>query len=143
MKITPDEITQAANQIMVDEGLELKPYRCTSDALTIGYGRNLDSMGITQAEAEMMLTNDVRGAMVDAMRFVPLDCWDVLSTSRRSVLINMAFNLGLTRLSKFKNFRQALIEHDYPRASVEMMDSRWARQVGNRAERLSEIMREG
>ena len=137
-----DEITQAANQIMIDEGLELKPYRCTSDALTIGYGRNLDSMGIRQDEAELMLRNDVKGAMADAMKFIPLDCWDNLSTPRRSVIINMAFNLGLTRLSKFKNFRQALTEHEYPRASVEMMDSRWARQVGNRAVRLSEIMSE-
>jgi lysozyme len=126
---------------MIDEGLELKPYRCTADALTIGYGRNLDSMGIRQDEAELMLRNDVKDAKVDAMRFISLDCWDNLSTPRRSVIINMAFNLGLTRLSKFKNFRQALIQHDYHMASVEMLDSQWARQVGNRAIRLSEIMK--
>ena len=136
-----DEITEAANQLMIDEGLELKPYRCTADALTIGYGRNLDSMGIRQDEAELMLRNDVKDARVDAMRFIPLDCWDNLSTPRRSVIINMSFNLGLTRLSKFKNFRQALIQHDYHRASVEMLDSQWARQVGNRAIRLSETMK--
>ena len=136
-----DEVTLAANQLMIDEGLELKPYRCTADALTIGYGRNLDSMGIRQDEAELMLRNDVRDARDDAMKFIPSDCWEQLSTSRKSVVINMAFNLGLTRLSKFKNFKQALTQHDYHRASVEMLDSQWARQVGNRALRLSEIMK--
>ena len=46
-------------QLALHEGLRLKPYKCTSGALTIGYGRNLDARGITEAEAEMMLSHDI------------------------------------------------------------------------------------
>jgi lysozyme len=54
----------------------------------------------------------------------------------QEILVNMMFNLGRTRLSKFKNFREALKEKDFARAAVEGRDSLWYRQVGNRAERL-------
>ena len=54
----------------------------------------------------------------------------------QEVCVNMMFNLGRTRLSKFKNFREALEDKDYARAAVEGRDSLWYRQVGNRAERL-------
>ena len=54
----------------------------------------------------------------------------------KEVLVNMMFNMGRTRLSGFKNFKKALDEGDWSKAAVEGRDSKWYRQVTNRAERL-------
>jgi lysozyme len=59
------------------------------------------------------------------------------------VIINMAFNLGVYRLGKFHKMRQAVYSSDWNRAADEMLDSRWAQQVGERAQRLAQMMREG
>ena len=69
--------------------------------------------------------------------------WSELDDTRQRVLANMAFNLGLPRLGKFKNFLAAVQEQDWEKAAVEMMDSKWATQVGNRAVRLKEKMLNG
>ena len=132
----------ATEQLKVDEGLRLQPYRCTAGALTIGYGRNLDAVGITQEEADIMLRADVEIAEKGAQALVGT-AWDNLSTARQAVLINMTFNLGRTRLAAFKNFLAALRASDYQTAADEMLDSRWATQVGDRAQRLARQMRHG
>ena len=69
--------------------------------------------------------------------------WNELDDTRQRVLANMAFNLGLPRLGKFKKFLAAVQEQDWEKAAVEMMDSKWATQVGNRAVRLREKMLNG
>ena len=69
--------------------------------------------------------------------------WNDLDDTRQRVLANMAFNLGLPRLGKFKKFLAAVQEQDWEKAAVEMMDSKWATQVGNRAVRLKEKMLNG
>tara|TARA_R100000773_G_C4218254_1_gene116744 strand:- start:579 stop:1019 length:441 start_codon:yes stop_codon:yes gene_type:complete len=69
--------------------------------------------------------------------------WSELDDTRQRVLANMAFNLGLPRLGKFKKFLAAVQEQDWENAAVEMMDSKWATQVGNRAVRLKEKMLNG
>ena len=70
-----------------------------------------------------------------------LDFWYDLTPERRSVLINMAYNLGVNGLINFKKMIAALKIGDYEKASVEMKDSKWYRQVGNRAVRLRQEMR--
>lgn len=62
--------------------------------------------------------------------------WEEFPDEVQQILVNMMFNMGRTRLSKFKNFRAALEDHDWSRAAVEGRDSLWYRQVTNRAERL-------
>ena len=132
----------AVQQIKTDEGLRLKPYHCTAGALTIGYGRNLDAVGITEAEADAMLRVDIEIAERGAEALVG-NVWGQLSPARQAVLINMTFNLGRTRLAAFKNFLAALRAADYNTAASEMLDSRWANQVGDRATRLADAMRRG
>jgi len=132
----------ATQQLKTDEGLRLKPYRCTAGALTIGYGRNLDAVGITEEEADLMLRVDVEIAERGAKALVG-NVWDQLSPARQAVLINMTFNLGRTRLAAFKNFLAALRAADYQTAADEMLDSRCANQVGDRATRLADQMRNG
>lgn len=125
-------------QLMHDEGLRLHPYRDTVGKLTIGFGRNLDDVGITREEAEIMLDNDIEQVRSELSRF---DWFEQLDAKRRDVIMNMCFNLGLPTLLKFENMIAALSAHQYQRAADEMLDSLWARQVGKRAERLAKTMR--
>ena len=123
-----------------DEGLRLKPYRCTAGKLTIGYGRNLEDKGITEPEAYHLLTHDIMDAMNEADTF---PWYRGLDDVRKAVVINMIFNLGINRFSGFKRMIAHIGQGAYDRASVEMLDSRWAEQVGQRAIRLSKEMRDG
>ena len=128
------------NQIKRHEGFRKHVYQCTAGYNTIGIGRNLDSVGITENEAEYLLNNDLQEAVKMARS---LNCYKKLSRRRKQVLINMIFNIGLPRLKGFKKFLKALDDEDYPLAAFEMLDSKWATQVGNRAIELSEQMKEG
>ena len=120
------------------EGYRDKLYTCTAGKITVGYGRNLSDNGIRRDEAELMLKNDM--AECEAVLSDRIPCWLELSETRQGVLINMMYNLGWPRLSKFKNMLKALETNDYQLAAIEMLDSRWAKQVGRRATELSLIM---
>jgi lysozyme len=123
------------------EGLRLKPYRCSADKLTVGYGRNLDDVGISEEEAEMLLLNDLLTANIEVEnRFV---WFEDLDEVRKAVVVNMIFNLGIARFSAFKKTISLIEEGSYSEAAQEMLDSRWANQVGSRANELSEMMRTG
>ena len=123
------------------EGLRLKPYRCTAGKLTIGYGHNLDDNGITEDQAELMLVEDVAAVEKELSHNLP---WFAdLDIVRQSVLIDMAFNLGWPRLSNFKKSLAYMESGEFDEAAMEMLDSRWANQVGKRALRLADMMRMG
>ena len=128
-------------QLIDHEGERLKPYRCSEGFLTIGVGRNLETKGITKEESRFMLAHDIADAERDARIFFPE--FGYLSANRQIVLIDMAFNLGLGGLLKFRRFQQALEKRDYEWAAREMDDSKWASQVGRRADTLIEMMRNG
>jgi len=121
------------------EGYRSRPYYCTEGKYTVGYGRNLDDNGIRKDEAQLMLANDLKDC--ESQVEDNIDCFNKLSEVRQAVLINMVFNLGWPRLSKFNKMLLALDNGDFGRASEEMLDSRWARQVGNRAIELSDMMK--
>jgi|TARA_R100001460_G_scaffold107361_1_gene155998 lysozyme len=124
-----------------DEGVRFKPYHCSADKLTIGVGRNLDDVGISEAESDFLLANDIDNCVSELKR--TFNWYEGLSNVRQRVMINMCFNLGLSRLMNFKNFLGAVESKDYTKAGVEMLDSKWARQVGPRATRLKDMMVEG
>ena len=128
-------------QLRIDEDVRAKPYRDTVGKLTIGVGRNLDDVGLHPDEIALMLDNDIVAAELTARVLFP--SFDGLSVNRRAVLVNMAFNLGQARLSGFGNMRAAVAAGEFYRAAEEMLDSKWAQQVGIRAQRLALQMREG
>lgn len=134
-----DWIVDVRDDLKRDEGLRLKPYRDTVGKLTIGYGRNLDDVGITEDEAEYMLEGDIEHVLEQLDRTLPW--WNDLNESRKRALVNMAFNLGIGGLLKFKKMLAALKAGDYEHAAVEALDSRWAKQVGQRADRIAELLK--
>ncbi len=132
---------ELTEQLKKHEGFRRKPYHCTADKLTIGYGRNIEDNGLTRDEAEYLLRNDIKAAEEGAKTLVKN--FDRLSPARQDVIINMVFNIGMTRLSGFKKMLSALKDEDFAKASDEMLDSKWAVQVGSRATELSQTMRRG
>ena len=149
-----------AEQLQRDEGLRLDPYpdvsaRPNRDALlslweafvqaggtvAIGYGRNLSLRRISHGEARALLEHDVQAVTVEVLAELQ---WSArLTEPRRGVLVNMAYNLGLGGLKTFRMMLAAAERGDWGAAAAEMMDSRWARQVGPRAERLAKQMENG
>ena len=139
--MSPEAKERLRRLLIVHEGLRLKPYRCPAGYLTIGVGRNLEARGISREEAMVLLENDIAEAEAAARGFFP--AFDRLEEPRQAVLVDMAFNLGAVRLGGFRRFRAALERGDFEQAAREMLDSKWAEQVGPRARRLAEMMRRG
>lgn len=123
------------------EGLRLKPYRDTKGKLTIGVGRNLDDVGITREEALLLLNNDLVRVRREVERAFPW--FSRLNPVRKNVVLNMVFNLGLPRFRGFTKTITAIEAKDWERAAREMLESRWAKQVGRRAQELAAMMKEG
>ena len=129
-------------QLIRHEGLRLKPYRCTAGKLTIGIGRNLEDCGISQTEAYVLLENDIQNCEKQLLDEIP-EIYNSLDEVRKSVLLNMCFNMGIKGLLSFKNTLAFVAAGDWERAANGMLASKWAKQVGRRAIELSELMRKG
>lgn len=128
----------ARKMIKENEGLRLQVYRCTADKQTIGYGRNLEDKGINKIEAEFMLRNDIDE--ID-MQLSQNGLLGLLDPAREAVLYDMAYQMGITGLLKFKNMLSALKSGDYITAAHELLDSKYAKQTPSRAERNADIIR--
>jgi lysozyme len=129
------------NQLIRHEGLRLTPYRCTAGKLTIGVGRNLDDNGISRDEAMTMLDNDIFASTQELYTRFPITL--EMDHVRTLCLVNMLFNLGSSRLAKFKKMWAAIEQQDWEEAANQMLDSMWADQVGRRAVELADQMRTG
>ena len=144
-----DQVTALRAQLIVDEGLRLKPYRDSVGKLTIGVGRNLDDKGISHDEAMALLDRDIAEHMALLDRELPW--WQRMDETRQLVLANMAFNLGVGptpeqpdgKLLQFKNTLDHMARGEYDAAADGMAASVWAKQVGVRADRLVIAMRTG
>ena len=123
------------------EGLRLKPYLCPAGKLTIGYGHNIEDNGITEEIAVKLLDTDLANAEREVR--AKFSSYAKLNEARQFVLVDMCFNIGINRLLTFKKMFAALAKGEYHTAAREMLNSRWAVQVGNRAKTLAEIMKSG
>lgn len=132
------------SQLKRHEGLELEAYICPAGALTIGYGHNCNSSPvagvrqvgdvISRTVADMLLFEDVAMSAAELDRVLPW--WRELSEPRQAVILNMHFNLGWPKLSKFKKFLAAAEAGDWNEAAFQMGDSKWADQVKGRSREL-------
>lgn len=130
-------LNDLVNDLKRDEGFRSRPYKDTVGKLTIGYGRNLDDVGISESEAELLLRKDVGIAYEETRERYPWIKKAPLNVQRG--LYNMAFNMGSARLAGFRKMLAALEAGNYPLAAEEALDSKWAKQVGNRAKRIAEL----
>ena len=137
MVIDPAKMRQ---QLRIHEGYETKPYTDSVGKLSIGVGRNLDDIGLSDDEIQLLLDNDINRAMKGAEKF---SWWKDLDSVRQMVVLDMLFNLGLAGFCKFRKTISYIASEDYMKAAEEMKDSRWHEQVGPRALRLEEMMRTG
>ena len=149
-------------KLIVHEGLRLQVYKDTLGIDTIGIGRNLEDRGIskeeldeldiptidhiyeygiTEADAMALAENDVQIVEEELLRAHP--CVDRLDSVRQLILVDMAFNMGVPRLCKFKKMWCAIHENKFDVAAKEMLDSRWANQVKSRATKLAHAMHTG
>ncbi len=124
-----------------DEGVRPMPYTDTVGKLTIGIGRNLTDVGLSDDEIGLMFHNDLARAIQALDKHVPW--WGRLSEPRRRALVNMTFNMGIGGLLSFKNMLRHIKRGDYDKAAVEALDSKWARQVKGRAGRVAVLIRDG
>jgi len=150
------------DELIKHEGLKLQVYKDTLGIDTIGIGRNLEDRGIsqeelddldipnmdiiyeygiTEADAVYLANNDVQIVEDELLRAHP--CVDRLDSVRQLILVDMAFNMGVPRLCKFKKMWNAIHEEKYDIAAKEMLDSRWANQVKSRATKLAHAMHTG
>lgn len=150
------------DKLVEHEGIVLNVYKDSLGIDTIGIGRNLKDRGIskeeldymdipsietvyqhgiTEADARYLAMNDIKIVENELVRVHK--CVEELDSVRQLILMDMAFNMGVPRLCKFKKMWNAVHEGNFEAASLEMMDSRWARQVGRRASKLSEAMKSG
>ena len=149
-------------KLIAHEGLRLQVYQDTLGIDTIGIGRNLEDRGITkeeldwmdmpnmdaiyehgirEADAMYLAQNDVQIVEEELLRAHP--CVEDLDAVRQLVVMDMAFNMGVPRLCKFKKMWNAIHENKFDIAAKEMLDSRWAIQVKSRSVILSNAMHNG
>ena len=150
------------DKLIEHEDMVLTVYEDSLGIETIGIGRNLKDRGISPEELEYMdipnmaivYTNgiseaDARYLAMNDIKIVENElcqvhpCVKDLDAVRQLILMDMAFNMGVPRLCKFKKMWNAIHENNFDAASIEMMDSRWARQVKSRAKKLSDAMKSG
>ena len=126
--------------ISLHEGSQSHLYLDTKQIPTIGIGRNISASGpgLRQCEISQMIQNDIEDAHSKLVRSVPF--FLSLSDVRQAVLIDMTHNLGIAGILKFAKTLAAIARQDYGTAAREMLDSKWANDVGKRARRLSAMM---
>jgi lysozyme len=116
-------------------------YRDSVGKQTIGWGRNIEDRGISDAEATLMLENDIAEHWGETRAAFPW--FDALDDVRQEVIAEMAFNMGVPTLSTFHATLGHVKRGEYLEASRQMLKSRWATQVKGRAKELSHMMRTG
>jgi lysozyme len=135
-----DYMARMRKQLIRDEGIETRPYTDTVGKLTIGVGRNLTDRGISEEEALHLLDNDI--ALCHG-ELLALPWFEKLDEVRQAAMVNLCFNMGMTKLMTFRRTLEAMRVGDYESASYALLQSKYATQVGNRAKRVSEQIRTG
>ena len=133
-------ISRLEEMLIRHEGKRSLPYECSAGKISVGVGRNLEDNPLTDDEIMYLLRNDIVRSETELNRY---SWFRMMDDARRDACINLVFNLGLTRFRQFKRMIKAFEDRDYERAADELLDSKYAFQVGQRAKELSDIIRTG
>ena len=135
-------IDQLVEDLSREEGYRAHCYTCSAGAHTVGIGRNIDEaaggLGISEDEAQYMLKNDISRCITELEN---LDWFNELDTIRQGIIIHLNFWIGTPRMLMFKNMIAALMVGDNDTAANELLDSKLARDIPGRANRLADAMR--
>ena len=144
-------IEKLKEQIKRHEGEVLEVYADSLGYLTLGVGHLIQpndpehgqpaGTPVSQEVVDKYYEIDFDTHLEETKHVIGHDVFDGLPGEIQEVLVNMCFNLGGTRLGKFRNMLNAVEDHDWERMAVEMEDSRWFKQVGRRSVELQEIVR--
>ena len=121
------------------EGSRLNMYQDTLGIWTIGVGHNIEEKGISPAVMELMLDEDIEEAISELKRSVSF--FSKMPEQVQEALVNLSFNMGIPRLMQFKKTLSYLRDGDFEAAADELLDSRYAEQVGRRADEVAEMIR--
>ena len=130
------EIIIALLSYISDTTIDKFMRKCAPEARKI-----IEKMGVGKDLADMILRNkihNIKEEMIDRYDWIVM-----LTSERRNVIIDMAYNMGFAGLNTFRKMIRAIRNCDWDKAADEMLDSKWAKQVGGRAKELAKIMREG
>ena len=145
----------AKQETKIFEGFSSKVYKDTKGKRTVGYGFNIDDpvvsksvpldvkaglRGITQEESDIIFDKLYARANKDAVTFLGKDTFNKLPAQARNSIVDMSYNMGLNKLSEFKKMKKALEAGNFEQAAIEMKDSAWFSQVGNRSKKHFETM---
>lgn len=132
----------AKSQIKVNEGLRLRVYKCTENKLSVGYGHNIEDLGITQATADFIFEEDFKSTLKSLNFVFGESSFAALPCNVKVAMADMMFNLGLTRFMGFKNFIKAIKNKDYKLAAAEVRNSKAYMQCRNRYEQIAKQIEE-
>jgi lysozyme len=136
-------MSKLVQMLRLHEGVRYKVYVCSEGYETIGVGRNISEggLGLSKDEVDYLLVNDIKRVQDELTRSYP---WFArLDEVRRDAMVDICFNIGLTKLRGFVNALAAMSRSQYEIAADEFMDSRWSEQVGNRAVEVTDMIRTG
>jgi len=135
------DIEKTKEEIKKEEGFRMETYYCTEGHLTGGYGHKMlegEEVPKDKAGWDKLFERDFARAVTGADDLLMI-CPDIDETAR-NIVVEMVYQMGAYGVSKFKGMLKALQDGDYKQASVEMLDSKWAKQTPNRAKRMAERM---
>lgn len=129
--------------LRLHEGVRSKSYICSAGYETIGVGRNISEsgLGLSDDEIDYLLDNDIKRVKEELQE--TYFWFGGLNEARQDAMVDICFNLGLTKLRGFVNALTAMSREQFDVAADEFLDSRWAEQVGQRANRVTEMIRTG
>tara|TARA_R100001086_G_scaffold244804_1_gene174990 strand:+ start:788 stop:1252 length:465 start_codon:yes stop_codon:yes gene_type:complete len=139
-------LLKLSDQLILHEGMECFPYVDTVGKTTIGVGRNLTDRGLSQAECRYLLANDIDISINELER--SFNWFSKLDDTRQAALVDLHFNLGINRLKTFKKtlrlIEECMLGDDlWDKVAEELLDSKWATQVGQRAQTLARMLQLG
>ena len=126
-------------QLKIHEGYKPKVYKCTAGVDTIGVGFAIKDLELSEEVCNLILTEKLE--ILEERFEKKFDWFKTSPVEVRNVMLNMAYQLGFAGFCKFKKTIGYLEEAEWEKASIEMLDSRWAKQTPNRANELSEIIK--
>jgi lysozyme len=121
------------------EGARLEMYQDSLGIWTIGVGHNIQEKGISDRVMDLMLEEDLQEAIDEVKRNVSF--FTEMPEQVQEALVNLSFNMGIPRLMQFKKTLAYLREGDFTSAASELLDSRYATQVGERAIEIADMIR--